>query len=85
MRKKILVKEAGFVDFVKSFFKAKAKGREDKAIETIKKYDKNLGDAWEKWNNSSDDLLLTVKKYYEKIGNKKKADAIQNTIDSKYS
>jgi len=85
MRKKILVREASFIDFVKSFFKAKSQGRESKAIATIKKYDKDLGDAWEKWNTSSDDLLMTVKKYYEKIGDSKKAAQIQNTIDKKYS
>jgi len=85
MRKKILVKEAGFIDFVQSFFKAKSQGKQDKAIETIRKYDKNLADAWEKWNTSSDDLLMTVKKYYEKIGDKKKAAEIQNTIDKTYS
>jgi hypothetical protein len=85
MSKKILVREASFIDFVKSFFKAKSQGREDKAIETIKKYDKNLGDAWEKWNNSADDLLITVKRYYEKIGDTKKAAEIQNTIDKKYT
>lgn len=85
MRKKILVKEAGFVDFVKGFFKAKSQGKEDKAIEAIKKYDKDLGAAWEKWNNSSDNLLMIVKRYYEKIGDTKKAADIQNTIDKTYS
>ena len=63
----------------------KSQVREDNAIEAIKKYDKNLGDAWEKWNNSSDALLMTVKRYYEKIGDKKKAAEIQKTIDSKYN
>jgi hypothetical protein len=85
MSKKILVKEAGFVDFVKSFFKAKSKGKEDQAIETIRKYDTKLADAWEKWNDSSDKLLMNIKSYYEEIGNTKKAAEIQKVIDSKYS
>ena len=84
MPKRILVKEAGLMDFIKSFFKAKSQGKEKKFIQTIRKYDDDLANSWEKWNNSADDLLNTVKKYYEKTGDKKKVDQIQTIIDKEY-
>jgi hypothetical protein len=84
MSKKILVKEAGFIEFIKSFFNAKSKGKEQKFINTIRKYDPDLADNWSKWNDSADRYLLTMKKYWEDKGNTKKAKEIQDILDTQF-
>jgi hypothetical protein len=81
MSKRILVKESSFFDFIKSFFKAKSQGKEEKFIQTIKNYDPELADVWAKWNAASDKHLMSMKKYWLDKGNLKKAQDIQNIID----
>jgi len=80
MSKRILVKEAGFIDFIKSFFNAKSQGKEDKYIQAIRSYDPDLADAWARWDNAADDALLTVKQYYLKKGKTDKAKEIDDLI-----
>lgn len=80
MSKRILVKEAGFIDFIKSFFNAKSQGKENKYIQTIRNYDPDLADAWARWDRDADNALLTVKQYYLKQGNPEKAKEIDDLI-----
>ena len=84
MRKKILVREAGFLNFIKSFFKAKSQGKEQNFIKTIRKYDSDLADVWAKWNDSEDAHMLTLKKYWQDKGDTEKAKEIQDLIDKQY-
>lgn len=55
MRKKILVREAGLMDFFKSFFQAKADGRESQWLQRLRKADPDLADIWKDY----DDKLST--------------------------
>ena len=55
MRKKILVREAGLVDFFKSFFQAKADGKESQWLQRLRKADPDLADIWKDY----DDKLST--------------------------
>ena len=82
MPKKILVRESSFIDFVKSFFKAKSQGKEAKYIQTIRKYDSALADTWAKFDKGTDDQLEGLKKYWLKKGNTAKAKEIQDIIDN---
>ena len=61
-KKKFLVKEAGLVDFFKSFFNAKAKGKEASFIQQIRKQNPELGDVWSDWNDKMDTMLKNTKK-----------------------
>lgn len=61
-KKKFLVKEAGFVDFMKSFFNAKASGREASFIQQIRKQNPELANVWSNWNDKMDTLLKNTKK-----------------------
>jgi hypothetical protein len=81
MRKRILVKESSFLEFIKSFFKAKSQGKEDNFIQSIRKYDTKLADVWSKWNDESNKDLLFMKKYWLDKGDLAKAKEIQNIID----
>lgn len=44
--KKILVKESGFINFVKSFFRAKSQGTESDWLKRLRKQDPKLADIW---------------------------------------
>ena len=61
-KKKFLVKEAGLVDFFKSFFNAKANGKEASFIQQIRKQNPELGDVWSDWNDKMDTMLKNTKK-----------------------
>lgn len=52
MRKKILVKEAGIIDFIKSFFKAKSKNKESEWITSLRKKDEKLADIWVQYDQN---------------------------------
>jgi len=80
MRKKILVKEAGFIEFVRSFFKAKSGGNEKEYIQKLRKASPDLADAWSDWDQKADDMLLTIKKNYLKKGKLDKAKEIDDII-----
>lgn len=51
MRKKILVREAGLLDFFKSFFQAKADGRESQWLQRLRKADPDLADIWSDYDD----------------------------------
>ena len=80
MSKRILVKEAGFIDFIKSFFNAKSQGKENKYIQTIRDYDPDLADAWARWDRDANNALLIVKKHYLESGKLDKAKEIDDLI-----
>lgn len=52
MSKKILVKEAGLVDFFKSFFAAKSKGKESEWLQRLRKADPKLADVWKGYDDA---------------------------------
>lgn len=81
MRKKILVKEAGFMDFIRSFFKAKSQGKEKSYIASMRKVNPDLADAWAEWDQKNDDLLRVVKKNYLRMNMPKKAAEIDTIIN----
>ena len=51
MRKKILVREAGLLDFFKSFFQAKADGKESQWLQRLRKADPDLADIWKDYDD----------------------------------
>ena len=51
MPKKILVKEAGLIDFFKSFFNAKAQGKESEWLQRLRKADPDLADIWKDYDD----------------------------------
>ena len=51
MRKKILVRESGLMDFFKSFFQAKADGRESQWLQRLRKADPDLADVWSDYDD----------------------------------
>lgn len=81
MRKKILVKEAGFINFVKSFFSAKSQGKEKSYIASMRKVNPDLADAWADWDKKSDSLLDTIKNNYNRMNMPDKAKEIDTIID----
>jgi hypothetical protein len=52
MSKKILVKESGFIEFIKSFFKAKSKGTESEWLQKLRKVDPKLADIWSSYDDT---------------------------------
>lgn len=68
MRKRLLVKEAGLVDFFKSFFAAKAAGKDDKFISGLEKADAELAASIEKLNNTLDANMIQLYHAYRKKG-----------------
>ena len=81
MRKRILVKEAGLIDFIKSFFTAKSQGKEKSYIASMRKVNPDLADAWADWDEKADNLLNTVKKNYLRMNMPKKAAEIDALIN----
>ena len=68
MRKRILIKESSFVDFLKSFFKAKVDGTEDKWLNSVKKKDSELGRVWQNYNDAVDQKWNTIYSVMKKRG-----------------
>lgn len=68
MSKKILVKEAGLVDFFKSFFAAKSKGKESEWLQRLRKADPKLADIWNDYDQKLTYSLNTQKKILSKYG-----------------
>lgn len=59
MPKKILVKEAGLLDFFKSFFRAKSQGTESEWLQRLRKQDPKLADIWKDYDDSLADSMST--------------------------
>jgi hypothetical protein len=77
MSKRILVKEAGIVDFFKSFFKAKAQGNESAWLERLRKADSKLADVWVDYDDKVSKSMWQQKRSLEKLGlDSSKIDAI---------
>lgn len=67
-KKKILVKEAGLVDFFKSFFKAKSNGNESEWLGKLRKANPELADIWKDYDNSLSKSMWNQKRNMEKLG-----------------
>jgi hypothetical protein len=68
MRKKILVKEAGLVDFFKSFFQAKADGRESQWLQRLRKADPDLADTWSDFDDKVSKSMYQQKRDLQSMG-----------------
>ena len=68
MRKKILVKEAGLVDFFKSFFQAKADGRESQWLQRLRKADPDLADTWSDFDDKVSKTMYNQKARLQSMG-----------------
>ena len=68
MRKKILVKEAGIIDFFKSFFSAKSKGTESDWLKRLRKANPKLADVWTDYDNSVSKSMYQQKRDLEGLG-----------------
>ena len=51
MRKKVLVKEAGFMAFMKSFFKAKANDKDSEWLKDVRKINPKIADIFSDYDN----------------------------------
>jgi len=68
MRKKILVKEAGIIDFFKSFFSAKSKGTESDWLKRLRKANPELADVWADYDDSLSKSMYRQKRTLEDLG-----------------
>jgi hypothetical protein len=68
MSRRILVKEAGLMNFFKSFFKAKSVGNESEWIQQLRKVDSDLADIWSKYDKTLDTGARAQKASLEKLG-----------------
>jgi hypothetical protein len=68
MSKRILVKEAAFIDFLKSFFKAKSDGKETQWIDSVKNKNQKLGQVWQDYDTAIDKQWNTFHKILKSRG-----------------
>ena len=68
MGKKILVKEAGILDFFKSFFQAKADGRESQWLQRLRKADPDLADKWSDYDDKLSQSMQQQKRDLQSLG-----------------
>jgi hypothetical protein len=68
MSKRILVKEAGLMNFFKSFFKAKADNKESEWLKRLKKADPKLGDIWSDYDKALTKSMQTQKDILKRRG-----------------
>jgi hypothetical protein len=68
MPKKILVREAGLIDFFKSFFNAKANGRESEWLQRLRKADPDLADTWSDFDDSVSKSMYQQKRDLQSLG-----------------
>jgi hypothetical protein len=68
MSKRILVKEAGLMDFFKSFFQAKANGNESKWLQRLRKADPDLADVWAKYDKTLSNSMRVQKAAMDDLG-----------------
>ena len=68
MSKRILVKEAGLMDFFKSFFQAKANGNESEWLQRLRKADPDLADVWSDYDKSLSNSMRVQKAAMDKLG-----------------
>jgi hypothetical protein len=68
MSKRILVKEAGLINFFKSFFKAKANGDESEWIQKLRKADPKLADIWSNYDRALSNDMKAQKAAMDRLG-----------------
>lgn len=68
MSKRILVKEAGVIDFFKSFFRAKADGKEKAWINNLEDKNAELADIWKDFDELITKNMADRKKMMQKYG-----------------
>jgi len=68
MSKRILIKEAGLMDFFKSFFKAKADGKESEWLQRLRKVDPKMADVWTDYDDTLSAATRQQKKDLESLG-----------------
>jgi hypothetical protein len=68
MRKRILVKESGLVDFFRSFFRAKSNGTESDWLKRLRKADPKLADLWTDYDEKLSKQMWDQKRSLEKFG-----------------
>ena len=68
MRKKILVRESGLMDFFKSFFQAKVDGRESQWLQRLRKADSGLADVWSDFDDKVSQSMSSQKKRLQARG-----------------
>ena len=68
MSKRILVKEAGLIDFFKSFFKAKADNKESQWLAKLRKADPDLADIWSDYDKSLSKSMQTQRDILKRRG-----------------
>jgi len=68
MSKRILVKEAGLMNFFKSFFQAKANGNESEWLQRLRKADPNLADVWEDYDDKLSTNMRLQQQTLDKYG-----------------
>ena len=68
MSKRMLVKESGLVNFFKSFFKAKADGKESEWLQRLRKVDPKMADVWTDYDDTLSAATRQQKKDLESLG-----------------
>lgn len=68
MSKKILVKEGGLTNFFKSFFQAKADGKESEWLQRLRKVDSKMADIWTDYDNTLSNATRQQKRDLESLG-----------------
>lgn len=68
MSKKILVKEAGLIDFFRSFFRAKSKGKESQWLGALRKADPKLADIWTDYDDALSKNMWNQKRILQRRG-----------------
>ena len=68
MSKRMLVKEAGLINFFKSFFQAKADGKESEWLQRLRKVDPKMADVWSDYDDTLSAATRQQKKDLESLG-----------------
>lgn len=68
MRKKVLVKEAGFMAFMKSFFKAKANDKDSEWLKDVRKINPKIADIFSDYDNKMTQNAQTEYDNLKKLG-----------------
>ncbi len=68
MAKKIKITEAGIADFFKSFFRAKADGKEKAWLNSLNDKSPELADIWKNYDDAVTKGLRVQKAAMEKLG-----------------
>ena len=68
MSKRILVKESGIANFFRSFFQAKADGRESDWLKRLRKADPKLADVWSDYDDKLSASMRNQQAMLKKYG-----------------